>query len=189
MLNQAIRAFKSWQYRGGRPHRWARIENRLWAIAFAAGIMPGRAAALEVRGRKSGRLISVPVAVADYRGERYLVAMLGEKTNWVLNARAADGRAVLRHGRREEVRLAEDRSDQRAAILRRYLEVAPGARPHFPVGRQAPREDFQRIADRYPVFRITAAGPATASPATACRWPRGAGPPAGRDGQARKRRG
>ena len=154
-LNRSVRAFKKWQYRGGRPQRWSRIENRLWAIAFAAGLMPNRAGALEVRGRKSGKIISFPVAIARYRGERYLVAMLGEKTNWVLNARAADGRAVLRHGRREEVRLVEDFSDQRAEILRRYLKVAPGARPHFPVDHRAPVEEFERIVDRYPVFRIT----------------------------------
>jgi hypothetical protein len=165
MLNQAIRAFKRWQYRGGHPQRWSRIENRLWAIAFAAGIMPKRSAALYVRGRKSGRLISFPVAMAEYQGERYLVAMLGGKTNWVLNARAADGRGVLRHGRREEVRLVEDFSDHRAAILRRYLEVAPGARPHFPVDRRASLEEFARIVGRYPVFRITPASSSSTSAA------------------------
>lgn len=155
MFQRAVRAFKHWQYRGGRPRRWARIENRLWALAFAAGIMPNRAATLEIRGRKSGRLISFPVAIADLDGERYLVAMLGEKTNWVLNARAVDGRAVLRHGRREEIRLVEEHSDRRAAILRRYLQIAPGARPHFPIDRRAAIEEFERIADRYPIFRIT----------------------------------
>jgi hypothetical protein len=36
-----------------------------------------------VRGHKFGRTISFPVVVADYEGERYLVAMLGQKTNWV----------------------------------------------------------------------------------------------------------
>lgn len=155
MFQRAVRAFKHWQYRGGRPRRWARIENRLWALAFAAGIMPNRAATLEIRGRKSGRLISFPVAIADLDGERYLVAMLGEKTNWVLNARTAGGRAVLRHGRREEIRLVEEHSDRRAAILRRYLQIAPGARPHFPIDRRAAIEEFERIADRYPIFRIT----------------------------------
>lgn len=165
MLTQAIKAFKRWQYRGGRPQRWSRVENRLWAIAFAAGIMPKRAATLELRGRTSGRLISFPVAIADYQGERYLVAMLGEKTNWVLNARAAGGLAVLRHGRREDVRLVEDFSDRRPAILRRYLEVAPGARPHFPVGRHASLAEFERIAGRYPVFRITPASTSPPSPA------------------------
>jgi hypothetical protein len=38
---------------------------------------------------------------------------------------------------------------------RRYLALAPGARAHLPVDRRAPLEEFARIADRYPVFRIT----------------------------------
>ena len=96
-----------WMYHGGRPHRWARWQNRASALAFAAGIWPQRAATLEVRGRRSGRLIAVPVVIADYEGERYLVSMLGEQANWVRNVRAAGGRAVLRHGQREAVRLEE----------------------------------------------------------------------------------
>ena len=153
-MNRIVRAFKAWQYRGGRPQRWARTENRLWAIVFAAGLW-NRVATLEVRGRKSGRLISFPVAVTEHQGERYLVAMLGERTNWVANARAAGGSAVLRQGRRRPVRLEDVPVEQRAPILRRYLEIAPGARPHFPVARGAPLEDFERIAARYPVFHIT----------------------------------
>jgi len=63
---------------------------------------------------------------------------------------------VLRHGRRERIRLEEVDPGARAPILRRYLEVAPAARPHIPVGRTAPLEDFARIAADYPVFRIRA---------------------------------
>ena len=51
--------------------------------------------ALEVRGRRSGRLRSFPGVVADYGGERYLVAMLGEGASWVANVREARGQAVL----------------------------------------------------------------------------------------------
>ncbi len=51
---------------------------------------------LEVAGRRTGRLISFPVVVTDYEGERYLVSMLGNDANW-----------VLRRGRREAVRLEE----------------------------------------------------------------------------------
>jgi deazaflavin-dependent oxidoreductase (nitroreductase family) len=144
-----------WLYRDGRPNRFARLQNRASAAMFAAGIWPKRVAALEVRGRRSGRAISFPVVIADYEGERYLVSMLGEDANWVRNVRAADGRAVLRHGSREAVRLQEISREYRPEILRRYLEVAPGARPHFPVDRHAPLEDFERIAPRMPVFRIT----------------------------------
>jgi hypothetical protein len=42
-----------------------------------------------MQGRRRGRLISLPVVVADYEGERYLVAMLGEDVNWVANVCAA----------------------------------------------------------------------------------------------------
>jgi hypothetical protein len=59
-----------WLYRGGHPNRFARLQNRASAIAFAAGIAPGRAAALEITGRRSGRVISFPVALADIDGER-----------------------------------------------------------------------------------------------------------------------
>jgi hypothetical protein len=109
---------------------------------------------LDVRSRRSGRLTSFPVVVADYEDERYLVAMLGEGVNWVANVRAAGGQAVLRHGRREEVRLEEVDPAARAPILQRYLQVAPGARPHIPVDRRAPLAEFERIASRYPVFRV-----------------------------------
>jgi deazaflavin-dependent oxidoreductase (nitroreductase family) len=153
MLRGAVGAIQRWQYRGGRPGWSARITNRLGAIGFAVGIGPSQAATLEVRGHKSGRLISFPVVVVDYQGERYLVAMLGQRTNWVRNLRA-DGRAVLRHGRREDVTVVEDLSDERAAILRRYLELAAGARPFFSIDHRAPLSDFERIADDYPVFRI-----------------------------------
>ena len=149
----------SWMYRGGHPNRLAALLNCAWATVWAAGLSPSRCATLEVRGRRSGRRISLPVVVADYRGERYLVAMLGNGASWVANVRAADGRAVLRHGRREAVRLENVEPGDRAPILRRYLELAPGARAHIPVDRRAALAEFERIATRYPVFRVRADTP------------------------------
>lgn len=143
-----------WLYRDGRPNLFARLQNRASAIAFAAGVMPKRVAALEIRGRRSGRIISLPVVIADVGQERYLVSMLGANVNWVRNLKAAAGKAVLRHGRRESVHLEEVELGARAPILERYLQVAPGARPHFPVERRAPLTEFARIAADYPVFRI-----------------------------------
>jgi len=145
-----------WMYRGGRPNRVAAVLNRFGVIVWSAGLWPNRAAALEVRGRRTGRLVSFPLVLVDYQGDRYVVAMLGEGTNWVSNVRAAGGQAVLRHGRREAVRLEEVDPPARAPILQRYLQVAPGGRPHIPVDRHAPLADFERIAARYPVFRIHA---------------------------------
>ncbi len=52
------------------------------------------------------------------------------------------------------ISLVEDFSGDRAAIVRRYLELAPGARPFFPVDRHAPLDEFERIVNDYPVFRV-----------------------------------
>lgn len=132
--------------------------------AFAASLLLALVN-LTTGGGQSGRLISFPVAIAEHRGERYLVAMLGDHTNWVRNVRAASGGAVLRQGRRRPVQLEEIPVEQRAPVLRRYLSIAPGARPHFPVTRGAPLEDFERIAAQYPVFRVTfLAGPPSTGP-------------------------
>ena len=147
-------------YRGGRPNRAASLLNRLQTVVASAGLPPHRVKTLEVRGRRTGRLIAFPVVVADYGGERYLVAMLGTGANWVANVRAAGGKAVIRHGHREPILLEEVEPLDRAPILKRYLEVAPGARSHFPVDREAAPSQFEAIASRYPVFHIGADSPA-----------------------------
>jgi deazaflavin-dependent oxidoreductase (nitroreductase family) len=132
--------------------------NRVDAWLYSAGLLlPDRVATLEVPGRRTGRPVSVPLVVAHHDGERYLVSMLGEDAGWVRNVRAAGGRAVLRHGRRETVRLIEVEAGARAPILRRYLAVAPGARAHLPVDRDAPPSEFERVAADVPVFCIAPA--------------------------------
>jgi len=128
------------------------------AVLYSTGlVLPNRLATLEVPGRRTGRVISFPVVIAEHESERYLVSMLGQGASWVLNVRAAGGRATLRHGRREAVLLEEVAAGARAPILRRYLAVAPGARAHLRVDPQAPLEEFDRIAGQFPVFRITPA--------------------------------
>jgi hypothetical protein len=143
-------------YRGGRPNTLARLLNRTWAALASVGLAPKRLCTLEVPGRRTGRVISFPVVVADHEGERYLVAMLGEKANWPRNVRATGGRAVLRHGRREAIRLDEVDAADRPPILRRYLSVAAGARSHIAVDMNASNEEFASIAPEIPVFRVTA---------------------------------
>jgi hypothetical protein len=87
-------------------------------------------------------------------GERYLVSMLGEETNWVRNVRAARGKARLRHGVSQQVFLEEVDVRQRAPVLKKFLQQAPGARPHIPVNKGAPISEFEKITSKYPVFRV-----------------------------------
>ncbi|MFC7485092.1 nitroreductase family deazaflavin-dependent oxidoreductase [Luedemannella flava] len=143
-------------YHRHRPNLLARVLNRIWAVHFASGVLaPRHGVTLEVRGRHTGRLVSFPLVLVPLDGERYLVSMLGEGTNWVANVRADHGHAVLRRGDAERVRLVEVDVAARPPVLRRFLELAPGARPHAPVDRRAPEAEFARVADRFPVFRVT----------------------------------
>jgi hypothetical protein len=141
-------------YRGGRADATARRLARLWAGVFGLGLMPKRWVTLEVTGRRSGRVVRFPLGMADRDGQWYLVPMLGDRSNWVQNVRAAGGRATLRHRRAVACRLVEVPVSERAPIIKRYLEQVPGARPHIPVDRHAPVADFEAISSRYPVFRV-----------------------------------
>jgi deazaflavin-dependent oxidoreductase (nitroreductase family) len=147
--------FKRWLYRGQQPNWIARILNRAWATVASSGVASNYLVTLEVTGRKSGRTFSLPVVMVLIDGQRYLVSMLGENVHWVQNVRAAGGKAVLRSGGREEIQLEEVPADQRAPILRAYLQRAPGARPHVPVSKDAPLAEFQKVAAEFPVFRLS----------------------------------
>jgi len=147
-------ALKRWMYRKGRPNILAKILNRGWAIIHSLGIFPNWLVTLEVVGRKSGKMTSFPLAMTVINGERYLVSMLGEETNWVRNIQVAGGKAVLQHGITEQVLLQEVDVSQRAPILKAYLQLAPGARPHVSISKDAPISEFEKIASKYPVFRL-----------------------------------
>jgi deazaflavin-dependent oxidoreductase (nitroreductase family) len=141
-------------YAGGHGNVAARRFSRCWARVFDLGILPRRWVTLEVTGRRSGQTRRFPLGMADFQGRWYLVPMLGERCQWVRNVRAADGRAVIRRRGASRCRLVEVPAAERPAILRRYLQKVPGARPHIPLSPDAAEADFAAIAARYPVFLV-----------------------------------
>jgi hypothetical protein len=145
---------KQWLYRGQRPGWIAKVFNRMWANAASKKAMPNGLVALEVIGRKSGRVVLFPLVMVTVGGQRYFASMLGDKTQWVRNVRASGGKAVLRSGGREDIRLVEIPAGLRAPILKAYLQAAPGARPHVPVDKDAPLAEFEKISAAFPVFRL-----------------------------------
>jgi deazaflavin-dependent oxidoreductase (nitroreductase family) len=147
-------ALTRWMYRDGHPNALAKFMNQGSALVYGLGISPNYLVTLEVVGRHSGKAISFPLVMVVIDGSRYLVSMLGENANWVRNLAATGGKARLRHGVSEEVRLVQVDAGQRAPILKAYLRRAPGARPHMPVSKDAPIAEFEKIAARYPVFRV-----------------------------------
>lgn len=141
-------------YPNNKPSPTAKALNRGWAILHALGIAPNKYITLEVAGRKSGKIISFPLVMANMDGGRYLVSMLGAKAEWVRNVAAAGGKAVMKHGKTENVTLEEVPIEQRASIIKAYLRIAPGARPHIPVNKDAPLSEFEKIAPDFPVFKV-----------------------------------
>jgi hypothetical protein len=135
---------------------------RWWAFVAGLGMARNRMVALEVVGRTSGRVHPLPVVLIRVDGERYVASMLGDDVAWVRNVRAAGGRAVIRAGGREQVILEEMPVPCRPPLLKEFLRVAPGARPHMPVDKDAPVEAFVPVAGRYPVFHVTPAADAGA---------------------------
>jgi len=149
-----VYALKRWIYRGNRPGWIAQLLNKAWEVFHSSRFGPRHWVTLEVIGRKSGKIISLPVVAAIVEEQFYLVSMLGSEAQWVQNAQAAQGKAFIRKGNRQEVRLEAVPVGQRAVILKDYLQRAPGARPHIPVNKDAPLKDFDAIATAFPVFRI-----------------------------------
>ena len=99
--------YRSLFYPGGRPNAFTRRLNSVQARLTARGVFPALLVALETRGRRSGKACLVQLVVAHLGADRYLVSMLGENADWVRNARASAGAAVLRHGTTENVRLED----------------------------------------------------------------------------------
>jgi deazaflavin-dependent oxidoreductase (nitroreductase family) len=150
-------------YHDRRPTRLGRAVNHGWALIVSTGltpeVWPGEprygTISLETVGRRSGKRRAQVVTWVEHEGERYLVSILGDKSAWVRNAKAAGGRATIHHGRRRPVRLEEVPVEERAPKIRSYLKrTARDTQVHLGVEPDAPIEEFERIAPDHPVFRI-----------------------------------
>lgn len=128
--------------------------SRAWAWAAGLGLAPRILLTLQVPQRSSGRIGNTILVVATHQGQRYLVSMLGDESEWVRNVRAAGGAAYIKRGRSYPVRLTEIPPAARAPILQAWCQVATSGRQHLPIAPDAPLSAFEAIATDYPVFRI-----------------------------------
>lgn len=141
-------------YSGGRPGRAALRSNRFMGRLAASGLLGWWLIRLDTVNPKSGTPLRLPLVTARVGRRRYVVSMLGQGARWVRNVRAADGRVSIRAGMSRAVQLTEVDVGRRPAIIKNYLQRAPGARPHIPVDKDAPVAEFAAIAADYPVFEI-----------------------------------
>jgi deazaflavin-dependent oxidoreductase (nitroreductase family) len=137
-----------------KPGAAERLFGRALVTLVRIGLVRGHFFVLEVRGRKSGRTISLPVDPIDIGGHRYLVSARGE-TQWVRNARAAGEVVLARAFRRQRCAVRELPPGERSPILKAYLDrFATEVQRFFPIPKGSPAEAFNDVAFRYPVFEL-----------------------------------
>jgi deazaflavin-dependent oxidoreductase (nitroreductase family) len=102
--------------------RFLRLFNPLARWMISAGIPTGAPnVLLTVRGRRSGKARTVPVALLELDGAWFVHACYGE-TGWVANLRAAGEATVTRPGgRRAAVQAIELSPEEAGAVLHRAL--------------------------------------------------------------------
>lgn len=134
------------------PGAVERILGRALVFLVRTGLVRSHFYVLEVRGRRSGKTISLPVDPLDLDGQLYLVCARGN-SNWVRNARAAGEITLVRAMRRRRYAARELPPDMRPPILKAYLDSFAGeVQRFFPVAKGSAVESFNDLAPRYPVF-------------------------------------
>jgi steroid delta-isomerase-like uncharacterized protein len=109
-----------------------------------------------VRGRTSGKIYTIPVALVETSGTSFLVAAFGE-VNWVRNLRAAGQAHLTRRRRTEAIGVVELGAKEAAPILKQFLRESQRVsfiKPYFHVTPQSSLADFEQEALHHPVFRI-----------------------------------
>jgi deazaflavin-dependent oxidoreductase (nitroreductase family) len=152
--------------------RVLRLFNPLARRMISAGIPTGAPnVLLTVRGRRSGRPRTVPVAMLELDGAWFVHATYGE-TGWVANLRAAGEATVTRSGgRRVAVRAVELSPEEAGALQQRALAPFRRSRvfrallgPHgrgpvgimwaFRIRIDDTIEEYTAAARRYPLFEL-----------------------------------
>ena len=136
------------------PSAVERFFGRGLVFLVRIGLVRGHFYVLEVRGRKSGRTISLPIDPLDLDGGRYLVCARGN-SNWVRNARTAGEVVLIRAMRRQRYSVRELSPELRPPVLKAYLDrFANEVQRFFPVAKGSAVEAFNDLAPRYPVFAL-----------------------------------
>src|ERR671936_2992639 len=95
-----------------------RLINWVFHIMTRFGLGASYRFILTVRGRKTGRLYSIPVDVMEYGGDAWLVAGYGV-TNWVHNVRASGDVTLARGGRSHKFSAEEAETREAVPVLRK----------------------------------------------------------------------
>ena len=140
-----------------KPSATEQLLNRIFGFVVGMGVGPSYCYLLQVRGRKTGKLYSVPVNLTQMDGKRLLVAPRG-RTQWVRNAEASGEITLKRGGFRQSFHLRAIEGADKLPILKKYLDDYRSAvQRYFTIPAGSPAQAFLQVADYYPVFELTEA--------------------------------
>ena len=74
------------------------------------------------------------------------------------NARATGRVSLTRRRDTRDYNIREVPPEEAGPILKRYMRIAPSARPYFQASKDSPVKDFVTEADRHPVFELIPVG-------------------------------
>jgi deazaflavin-dependent oxidoreductase (nitroreductase family) len=127
---------------------------------LALGLPMGPNVLMTVRGRKSGKAYTFPVATLEVEGREYLFSPFGE-VQWVANLRAS-GEAIIRRGRTDRRMTAVELTPEAAApTLEAGMKPVMGM-PVFGsmiagwygLDRSSTAEDYLAAARLHPAFAL-----------------------------------
>ncbi len=133
-----------------------RVVSTILTTLLRLGLPVGPSVLLSVRGRTSGKIYTIPVALVQNSGTSFLVAAFGE-VNWVRNLRAAGEAHLTRRRRTETIGVVELGAKEAAPILKQFLRESQRVsfiKPYFHVTSHSSLADFEQEAVYHPVFRI-----------------------------------
>jgi len=140
--------------------RFVKVANVLTTTLLRAGVPlvgPGLVVGnypmylLTVRGRKSGQPRTVPIAMIERHGKRYVGSPYGI-VDWVRNLRATGEATLTRQRRSETVKARELPTEEAALVLQ---EDTKGGNPfagNYGVTADSPFEEFERAVVSHPLF-------------------------------------
>ncbi len=121
---------------------FVRLSNPLASALLRVGMPMGPNTLVTIRGRTTGQARSMPLAVMEMDGRRWIIGAYGD-VNWTRNLRTAGEAEIQVDGRNVRVRATELGP---AAAQRFFTETLPGYVGRFSLAGRAFAKVFFRLA-------------------------------------------
>jgi deazaflavin-dependent oxidoreductase (nitroreductase family) len=134
------------------------MADKLLAFLVRHGKGPGFIRILTVKGRRSGRPHSTPVAPVERDGDVWLVSPFGD-VNWVRNLRTVGTVELSRGSEQTSYQARELDAHLSVGVLRTYLSMPSErfVRGEFDITAESTDAEIEAEAPSHPVFALTQA--------------------------------